>query len=156
MLLSLQELQEEKITILDLIYNFYIISGEMDSSLRNIFWISCSYVFMLSLMDKLNRKVTQYSDLTLLATTCTITNSLQICHFNSTFFLCKREASDLQFLFEMGHYFNLKDQSPACRLEKLLYCTVWITDWDWFFFFNDLHTFAYRVRFIELAKSMFF
>ena len=58
MLLSLHEFQEKKITILDSMYNFYIISGEMDSNLRNIFLISCSYVFILSLTDKPNRKVT--------------------------------------------------------------------------------------------------
>lgn len=98
-------------TILDLIYNFYIISGETDSSLSNIFWINGSNMFIPTLTDKLNRKITQYSDLIVLATTCTITNSLQFCHFNSTFSICiEREASDLQVFFEMEHYFNFKDQ----------------------------------------------
>lgn len=59
MLSSFQELQEEKITILDLMYSFYT-QGETDSSLRTIFWINCSYGFILSLKDKRRIKITRW------------------------------------------------------------------------------------------------
>lgn len=67
------------------------------------FWINCSYIFVLILTDKLHRKIAQHSDLTLRVTTCTITNSLQICHFNIPFSICvKKHHLSCTFFLKWG------------------------------------------------------